>query len=107
MIVRDNTALEDIELLYPEVMAPDAKEKLMRLFNEIQADKNSLSDTCEAAEIIRKRIAQHEKEWESFQSLINPIYKTIEKEEIKVKIYGLWKTDTPINKNVRTFNSLD
>ena len=107
MIVRDNTALEDIELLYPEVMAPDAKEKLMRLFNEIQADKNSLSDACEVAETIRKRIAQHEKEWESFQPLINPIYKTIEKEEIKVKIYGLWKTDTPINKNVRTFNNLD
>ena len=83
MVVRDNTALEDIELLYPEVMAPDAKEKLIRLFDEIQADKNNLSDVCEAAEAIRKRIAQHEKEWESFQSLINPIYKTREKEEIK------------------------
>lgn len=100
MEITNYKAIKDVELLRPYLMAPDAKETIIALFNKIQELKDTISMLCMAAEEKRKELAEREKEWNSLQDLIKVTYETTQKEEVRGDICLGFNFGTEINKHI-------
>lgn len=100
MEITNYKAIKSIKLLHPELMAPDAEEKIIALFNSIQKDKDAISDACMAVEEMRNVLEAKEKEWDRLQDLIEVTYETKYKEEVKGEICVGFNFGTEINKHI-------
>lgn len=100
MEITNYKVIEKITFHHPELMAPDAEEKIIALFNDIQQRKDAISDACMAVEDMRKELADKEDEWDMLQELIDVTYKTEYKEEVKGDICIGFNFGTEVNKHI-------
>ena len=100
MEITNYKVIEKITFRHPELMAPDAEEKIIALFNDIQQRKDAISDACMAVEDMRKKLADKEDEWDMLQELIDVTYKTEYKEEVKGDICIGFNFGTEVNKHI-------
>lgn len=100
MEITNYKAIKSVKLLHPEVMAPDAEEKIIELFNDIQQRKDTISDACMAVEKMRKGLTKKEEEWSRLQDLIEITFETKFKEEVKGNICIGFNFGTEVNKHI-------
>ena len=100
MEITNYKAIKKITLLHPEIMAPDAEEKIIALFNDIQQMKDTISDAYMAVEKMRDELKVKEKEWNKLQDLITITYETKYKEEVKGDICLGFNFGTEVNKHI-------
>lgn len=96
----DYKKIEKVEFLYPELMAKDAKERIMKLHEQIQLTEDVLAETNAVADELRKQLVEYEKEWDTISPLIKVSYGQIEKEEVKGEINLGFNFGTEINKHI-------
>ena len=96
----DYKKIEKVEFLYPELMAKDAKERIMKLHEQIQLTEDILAETNTVADELRKQLMEYEKEWETISPLIKVSYGQKEKEEVKGEINLGFNFGTEINKHI-------
>lgn len=100
MEITNYKAIKKITLLCPEIMAPDAEEKIIALFNDIQQMRDTISDAYMAVEKMREELEVKEKEWNKLQDLITVTYETKYKEEVKGDICLGFNFGTEVNKHI-------
>ena len=100
MEITNYKAIKSVKFLNPEVMAPDAEEKIIALFNDIQQRKDAISDAFMALEEKRNELEDKEKEWRRLQDLIEITYETEFKEEVKGDICIGFNFGTEVNKHI-------
>ena len=100
MEITNYKAIKKITLLHPEIMAPDAEEKIIALFNDIQQMRDTISDAYMAVEKMREELEVKEKEWNKLQDLITVTYETKYKEEVRGDICLGFNFGTEVNKHI-------
>lgn len=100
MIYTDYTKIKKVTFKVPEMMEANAEEEVIRLFNNIQALKDEISDLRMEATKKDKDLKVLEGKWNLLLPLLDIEYETKEKEEVHQDIYVGFNFGTDINKHL-------
>lgn len=96
----DYTKIKKVTFKVPEMMEANAEEEVIRLFNDIQALKDEISDLRMEATKKDKDFKVLEEKWNLLLPLLDIEYETKEKEEVKGEINVGFNFGTEINKHI-------
>ena len=100
MIYTDYTEIKKVTFKVPDMMTENAEQEVIKLFNDIKALKNKISELRMEASKLENDLRVLEVKWNALSMLMDIEYETKEKEEVHQDIYVGFNFGTDINKHL-------
>ena len=96
----DYTKIKKVTFKVPDMMTENAEQEVIKLFNNIKALKDKISELRMEASKLENDLRVLEVKWNALSLLMDIEYETKEKEEVHQDIYVGFNFGTDINKHL-------
>ena len=100
MIYTDYTEIKKVTFKVPDMMTENAEQEVIKLFNDIKALKDKISELRMEASKLEKDLGVLEAKWNILSPLLDVEYATKEKEDIQQTVNIGFNFGTEVNKHI-------